>query len=706
MKNKKFIQTIILSLFLLLGTAAISAQTTEFTYQGKLTDGAATPNANYDFEFRLYDGASGGTLFGTQTRLGVPVSNGVFTVQLNFGAQFPGATRYLEISVKPAGSANPFTPLAPRQPITGTPYAIRALNAGTADTATNSTQLGGVAANQFVQTNDSRLTDARNPLPNSPNYIRNSTTQQASSNFSISGTGNIGGSSNIGGNLNVSGNTLFLGDLTVLGALSANLPAGDSSYIQNRTTQQAATNFNISGSGTISNTLFAGTINTASQYQINGNRFLSNYGTNNTFAGIDTGAANSGTDNSFFGYVAGDANTSGSDNSFFGSDAGGANTSGNNNSFFGSDAGDANTLGNDNSFFGRNAGGGNVSGDGNAFFGAFAGQASTANFNSFFGGSAGQSNNSGGSNSFFGYLAGGANTTGAGNSFFGKNAGDSNLGGGNNSFFGLLAGSANTSGGSNVFVGINAGDANTTGNNNTIIGAAADVASNNLSFATAIGAGTVVDASNRIQLGRTDGSDWVVVPGRTYSRQRLEVGTSTDDSSLFVYGFASITGNLNVGGGAAVQGNLSKGGGSFKIDHPLDPLNKYLYHSFVESPEMMNIYNGNITTDKNGEATVMMPNYFEALNRDFRYQLTVIGTFAQAIVAEEISGNQFKIRTDKPGVKVSWQVTGVRHDPYAEQNRIQTEVEKPEKERGTYLYPKAYEQKTESSVLLKQTPKP
>jgi hypothetical protein len=152
-------------------------------------------------------------------------------------------------------------------------------------------------------------------------------------------------------------------------------------------------------------------------------------------------------------------------------------------------------------------------------------------------------------------------------------------------------------------------------------------------------------------------------------------------------------------GNVAVTGNLSKGGGSFKIDHPLDPANKYLYHSFVESPDMMNIYNGNVTTDANGEAAVALPDYFEALNRDYRYQLTVIGQFAQAIVAERIQGRGvFKIKTDKPNVEVSWQVTGVRKDAFAEANRIPVEEAKPERERGYYLHPKLFGQSEERDV--------
>jgi hypothetical protein len=151
-------------------------------------------------------------------------------------------------------------------------------------------------------------------------------------------------------------------------------------------------------------------------------------------------------------------------------------------------------------------------------------------------------------------------------------------------------------------------------------------------------------------------------------------------------------------GNVQITGNISKGGGSFKIDHPLDPENKYLYHSFIESPDMMNIYNGNITTDANGEAVVELPSYFEALNRDFRYQLSVIGTFAQAIVAEEISNNRFTIKTSAPRVKVSWQVTGVRQDAYANKHRIPVEELKNENERGHYLYPELFNQPEEKSI--------
>ncbi len=154
---------------------------------------------------------------------------------------------------------------------------------------------------------------------------------------------------------------------------------------------------------------------------------------------------------------------------------------------------------------------------------------------------------------------------------------------------------------------------------------------------------------------------------------------------------ARFTGNVVVNGNLTVSGTVAKGGGTFKIDHPLDPKNQYLYHSFVESDQMMNLYDGVTRLDEKGEATVTLPKWFEALNGDFRYQLTAIGAPGPGLyIAEEISGNRFRIAGGTPGMKVSWQVAGVRHDAYAEKNRIQVEVAKPEGERGTYLHPDAF----------------
>jgi len=144
-------------------------------------------------------------------------------------------------------------------------------------------------------------------------------------------------------------------------------------------------------------------------------------------------------------------------------------------------------------------------------------------------------------------------------------------------------------------------------------------------------------------------------------------------------------------GNVTVAGTLTKSAGSFRIDHPLDPQNKYLSHSFVESDEMKNVYDGIATLDQHGEAVVEMPKWFEALNREFRYQLTCIGEHAPVFIADEIHDNQFRIAGGYEGMRVSWQVTGVRHDPYATIHPIIVEEIKPIEQRGRLLHPDVYQ---------------
>ncbi|MFI6663065.1 hypothetical protein ACIBL8_47185 [Streptomyces sp. NPDC050523] len=144
-------------------------------------------------------------------------------------------------------------------------------------------------------------------------------------------------------------------------------------------------------------------------------------------------------------------------------------------------------------------------------------------------------------------------------------------------------------------------------------------------------------------------------------------------------------------GRTVVWGDFYVGGAKhFIIDHPLDPENRYLLHTCVESPDPLNVYSGTVVTDQEGKAVVELPEYFEALNTDVRYHLTVIGGFAQAVVAEEVLDNRFIVATDKPQVKVSWQVSGVRQDAYTKANPHPVEQEKHESERGTYIHPEAW----------------
>ena len=200
-----------------------------------------------------------------------------------------------------------------------------------------------------------------------------------------------------------------------------------------------------------------------------------------------------------------------------------------------------------------------------------------------------------------------------------------------------------------------------------------------------------ITSSGRVGINGIDSDNRFVVKGGSGDNYILR-GRRSDGVAVFSV-FNS---------GVSVHGSISKSSGTFKIDHPMDPANKYLYHSFVESPDMMNVYNGNVTTDAQGLAEVTLPDYFETLNREFRYQLTCMGTFAQAIIKEEVVGNKFVIQTSTPNVKVSWQVTGVRQDPWAEANRVQVEVDKAAEDRGLFIHPELYGQPASKSIGASQ----
>jgi hypothetical protein len=215
---------------------------------------------------------------------------------------------------------------------------------------------------------------------------------------------------------------------------------------------------------------------------------------------------------------------------------------------------------------------------------------------------------------------------------------------------------------------------------------------------------------------------------KTYGvRGRCDNGYGVYGGSKIGYGVIGFTHSgyaAYLGGNVVITGNLQKGGGSFKIDHPLDPANKYLHHSFVESPDMKNVYDGMVALDNKGEAEIELPDWFGALNKDFRYQLTAMGAPGPNLyIAEEISdtstttnyssdssssnqnnnnnsndSSNFKIAGGTSGMKVSWQVTGIRKDPWANANRIRVEEDKPAKERGYYIYPDLYGQPEEKGI--------
>lgn len=148
--------------------------------------------------------------------------------------------------------------------------------------------------------------------------------------------------------------------------------------------------------------------------------------------------------------------------------------------------------------------------------------------------------------------------------------------------------------------------------------------------------------------------------------------SSTGDS-----GQTTLSGNVLFASDVTILGSLSKGSGTFVIDHPLKPRTHLLYHSFVESPDVKNIYDGIVRLDENGEATIQLPSYFEALNRNFRYQFFPLDEPMPGLyIKQGVTNNHFTIAGGEPDGKVSWQVTGIRHDPYILANPIVPEVEK------------------------------
>jgi hypothetical protein len=175
---------------------------------------------------------------------------------------------------------------------------------------------------------------------------------------------------------------------------------------------------------------------------------------------------------------------------------------------------------------------------------------------------------------------------------------------------------------------------------------------------------------------------------------------ATDDYQIFELGgggermrIENTTGKVVVSGDFTVVGVKA-----FTMDHPLDPENKILMHAAVESNEVINSYSGNITTDASGKAVVNLPDYFGAINKDFRYQLTVVGTFAQAIINKEIVNNQFEIATSIPNVKVSWEVKGVRNDAHMKKHPFVAQQEKIPAQKGKYWDPSVYNQPESKSV--------
>ncbi|MBX3390536.1 MAG: hypothetical protein KF691_13890 [Phycisphaeraceae bacterium] len=540
---------------------------TNFPYQGRLTDGGAPANGTYDVQLLMFNASVGGSQQGlTQTFNDITVSNGVFTVNPDFGAQYDGEERWIEVRVRPGVSVGAYTTILPRTEATAAPYA-QALKLPVTEsssitngllTFTNTNSSNTAYVMKLTSTGPSGNTAGIFFQPvmildtNDGNGLASYTSAAGAYAAYLSSSGN-GGSGLVASNTSATSGAGVRADMSNSANTGNTIDAGNSGLGR-------AGLFTVTNSSNAAN---------AVEIQSNGNS------TSQALRCLHTGLG----DNALFEIT--NANNAG-------------------------EAVEAHTIGTGNAgYFQVN----NTSSSTPALYGTSNGSSGVGVY--------GQATGS------FSYGVRGV----------GLSAG--------------VRGEAGTTNGAGVY------GVSTAGGN---------------------GGGSGVPAGVR-----GDASAAGVAGGAFFNNQGTGLYAQSTSGTA---GFFS--------GNVTVTGTLSKGGGSFKIDHPLDPANKYLYHSFVESPDMMNVYTGTAVIGEDGAAVVKLPAYFGALNVDHHYQLTCVGGYAQVYIAEEVKDNQFKIGGGKPGMKVSWQVTGTRNDAFAQYHRIPVETEKAPADRGMYLAPEAF----------------
>lgn len=553
-----------------LTAAPTAAVTTSFTYQGQLNVDGTPADGTCNLQFSLFAAASGGAALATVGPLAVSVDNGLFTVPLDFGANFTGADRWLQISAECPGS-DPAV-LAPRQQITAAPYALYANTAGTIpDASITSAKIvdGTIAGGDLT---DGAVTSAK--IAN--NTIADSDIDATKVQKRVTATCAAGTALN---QVNIDGTVgcVAVGDITAVTAgtgLSGGATSGNATL---NVAVPLALSGAVAGGAVISATNTGGTDGVRGTATGNGNGVHGIADEGSAAYGVYGESAN--------GYGAWAKSVNGTGLRAV------------------SEVG-VGLLASSKENFG-------IHGMTEADLGGFAGVRGTSTgFNS--NGVSGEANNGPSAYGVLGSSISGVGVYGNGIQRTGVSGKSEGLGSQGDGVLGTALGA----------------------NGNGVHGVA------------------------------HNGTGAYAVYGESTS------------------GYAGyFTGKVHV------TGTLTKGGGSFKIDHPLAPAKKYLSHSFVESPDMKNIYDGIAVLDDDGQAEVELPDWFEALNRDFRYQLTCIGAFSPVYVAAEIHDSRFRIAGGTPGQKISWLVTGIRQDAYANAHRIAVEEDKPAAEAGMYLYP-------------------
>ncbi len=640
-------KTTIFALALLIALAAaatqpVLAQETQgagalpnITYQGRLDDGGTPVTGQVDLVFRFFDAQSGGTEVWSDQFNGVSVDDGYFTQHIPVAPSIFADDLWLEIEVaNPAGSGQ-FDTLTPRQPVTSAP---RALVAGSVEPGALFWELAVVRGFQTDIIYEGGWVGINTPAPTAPLHVNGDAGNNEAMIARYPGTTNGGVA--IKGESNASS-----GGVTGVWGHAEESPDGTGVLGIARATSGTTRGVHGIVRSPGGHAVFAQSLATTGTPRALYARNDSSFG----YAGYFEGGRN---------YFEGRVGIGEETAPNYLIDAKGANAAIRAHATGGTPAflrleREGNGIGyialgsNDSMFFNINATDRMVLDSGGRL--GLGTQTPQATVDVLIGGST---------------QTGMRVTNGAGGTGFAANVGFNGIG-----FH------ATTSGGVGVSAVAN-------GSGSTAVRGTANHADG-----TAVeGIATSSSGNNTGVLGTTQSSNGVGVHGETSFGGTGVLGIS-QAGGIGVHAVAPVTGvALLADGDVQVNGTLSKSAGSFRIDHPLSPKTHFLSHSFVESPDMMNIYNGNVTTDSDGFAEVTLPDWFEALNRDFRYQLTVVGSFAQAMVAEKVSDNRFAIRTSEPNVEVSWQVTGIRDDPYARANPIEVETPKPDDSIGSYQF--------------------